>query len=83
MSTLAITSHNWSRRDPDLACRLMDNATRTLYDANTIAVIGALLRAQTSTRPTTKKNDLIVRTEETSLTTRQLVVPRGAEDRRS
>jgi hypothetical protein len=42
-----------------------------------VAVMGVLFSECTPTKPTTKKNVLMVRGKEASLTTRQLVVPRG------
>jgi hypothetical protein len=77
--TLAITSQNWSRRDPVLTCRTMTSPISTSYEAKTVPVMGALISPHTSTRPTTKTNVLIVRTKEAALTIRQLVVPRRAE----
>ena len=72
-----IASHNWSRLDPVLAYIIVVSLTKTSYEANTVAVMGVLIREHTTTRPKTKKNVLMVRGKEASLTTRQFVVPRG------
>jgi hypothetical protein len=75
--TLVIASQSWSRLDPVLACIIVVNPTKTSYEAKTVAVMGVLISEYTRTKPNTKKNVLMVRGSEASLTTRQFVVPRG------